>query len=91
MYFEIYAKISFLTFDLDPRSEVMAPNESAYMIYYISVRQMESLTLVLCMLFEETCLFDLSRSSEVKGHGQISTKKMINTSLGYKQFIYKIF
>ena len=34
----------------------------------------KSLALVVCMLFEETCFFDLSRSSEVKGHGWISNK-----------------
>ena len=32
MNFKIFAKISFLTFDLCPRSKVMAPNESPYMI-----------------------------------------------------------
>ena len=55
MDFEIFAKIAFFSFDLDPRSKVIAPNESPCMISYMSTTQMESLALVLCMLFEETC------------------------------------
>ena len=42
MYFEN----SILTFDLDPRSKVMAPNESADMISYMSIMQMESPSLM---------------------------------------------
>ena len=57
--FEIFAKMTFWVV------KVISPNESPYMISYMSTIQMESLALVVCMLFEETCLFDLSRSSEV--------------------------
>ena len=42
----IFVKITFWTFDLDPRSKVMAPNESPYMISYMSIIQMESLSLM---------------------------------------------
>ena len=45
MYFEIYAKTSFLTFDLDPRSKVMAPNEESSYDFFMSTIQMESLSL----------------------------------------------
>ena len=41
---KIFAEIAFLTFDLDPRSKVMAPNESPYMISYMSIIQMKSLS-----------------------------------------------
>ena len=74
MDFEIFAKIAFLTFDLDPRSKVITPNESPYMTSYMSTIQLESLTLMVFEIVEEECLFYLSRSSEVKGQGRITTK-----------------
>ena len=43
---KILVKIAFLTFDLDPRSKVMAPNESPYMISYMYIIQMKSLSLI---------------------------------------------
>ena len=43
---EIFKKHVNLTFDLDLRSKVMAPNESPYMISYMSIIQMESLSLM---------------------------------------------
>ena len=43
---EIFVQIAFLTFDLDPRSKVMAPNESPYMISYTCIIQMKSLSLI---------------------------------------------
>jgi len=46
IFCKILAKIAFLTFDLDLRSKVMAPNESPYMISYMSIIQMESLALM---------------------------------------------
>ena len=49
---KIFAKIAFLTFDLDPRSKVMAPNESPYMISYMSTIQMESLALMVTEIFQ---------------------------------------
>ena len=55
---KILGKIAFLTLDLGPRSKVNSPNESPYMISYMSTIQMESLTLVVCEIFEEKCLFD---------------------------------
>ena len=36
---KIFAQIAFLTFDLDPWSKVMAPNESPYIISYMSIIQ----------------------------------------------------
>ena len=35
--FVIFVKIAFLTFGLGPRSKVIAPNESPYMISYMSI------------------------------------------------------
>ena len=75
MYFEIYAKIAFLTFDLDPRSKVMAPNESAYMVFYMFTIQLKSLTLMVFEIVDEKCLSDLPRSSEVKDQGRITLQK----------------
>ena len=72
----IFIKIAYLTFDLDPRSKVITPNESPYMTCYMSTIQLESLTLMVFEIVEEKCLFDLSRSSEVKGQGR-TTKKII--------------
>ena len=43
---KILAKIAFLTFDLDLRSKVMAPNESPYMISYMSIIQMKAIALI---------------------------------------------
>ena len=50
----IFAKIAFLTFDLDPRSKVMAPNESLYMISYMGIIQMKSLSFIVCEIFAKT-------------------------------------
>ena len=72
--FEIFAKMTFLVIDLRPRSKVISPNESPCVISYMSTIQMEALTLVVCEIFEEKCLFDFSRSSEVKVYQWISTK-----------------
>ena len=66
--FEIFAKMTFWVIDLGPRSKVISPNESPYMISYMSTIQMESLALIVCEIFEKKCLFDISRSSEVIGH-----------------------
>ena len=74
MDFEIFAKITFLTFDLDPRSKVITPNESPYMISDMSTIQLESLTHMVFEIVDEKCLFDLSRSSEVKGQGRTTNK-----------------
>ena len=74
MDFEIFAKIALLTFDLDPRSKVITPNESPYMTSYKSTIQLESLTLIVFEIVEEKCLFDLSRSSEVKGQRRTTSK-----------------
>ena len=59
MDFEIFAKIAFLTFDLDPRSKVITPNESPYMTSFMSTIQWESLTLMVFEIVEEKCLFYL--------------------------------
>ena len=88
MDFEIFAKIAFLTFDLDPRSKVITPNESPYMTSYMSTIQLESLTLMVFEIVEEKCLFYLSRSSEVKGQGWTTTKKIIISSLGHKHPVF---
>ena len=48
---EIFVKIAFLTFDLDPRSKVMAPNESPYMISYMCIIQMKSLSFIVSEIF----------------------------------------
>ena len=44
-----------LTFDLASRSKVIAPNESLYMIYYMSTIQMAPLFLI---VFEKTADFN---------------------------------
>ena len=68
MDFEIFAKIAFLTFDLGPRSKVMAPNESPYMISYMSTIQTESVSLTVFEIFEKNAdmTFDLGPRSKVK-------------------------
>ena len=48
---KLFTKIPFLTFDLGPKSKVMAPNESPYMISYMSTIQMESLSLIVPEIF----------------------------------------
>ena len=74
MDFEIFAKIAFLTFDLDPRSKVITPNESPYMTSYMSTIQLESVPLMVFKIVGEKCLLDLSWSSGVKGQGRTTTK-----------------
>ena len=68
---KIFAKMAFFTFDLDLRSKVMAPNESPYMISYMSTIQMESLSLTLFEIFDK-----ISFETEVKGQGQRSLHQM---------------
>ena len=67
MFFEIQAKITFVTSDLGPRSKVMAPNASPYMISYMSTIQMKSLSLVIFEIFEKIAFltFDLGLRSKV--------------------------
>ena len=61
IFCKILAKIAFLTFDLDLRSKVMAPNESPYMISYMSTIQMESVSLVVFKIFEKKDHMTFSR------------------------------
>ena len=63
--FELFKKNVHLTFDLGSRSNVMAPNESQYMVSYMSTIQMESLSVIVSEIFEtKTCLtFDLGSRS----------------------------
>ena len=65
--FEIFEKNGRMTFDLGSRSKVMAPNESPYMIFYMSTIQMESLSLIVFEIFEKTVhmTFDLGSRSKV--------------------------
>ena len=61
------SKIAFLTFDLDLRSKVMAPNESPYMISYMSTIQMGSLSLIVFDIFDNKAYltFDLGLRSNI--------------------------
>ena len=54
-----------MTFDLGSRSKVMAPNESPYMISYMSTIQMESLSLIVFEIVEKNAhmTFDLGSRS----------------------------
>ena len=65
--FEIIEKTARVTFDLGSRSNVMAPNESPYMISYMSTIQMETLYLIVFEIFEKTAhlTFDLGSRSNV--------------------------
>ena len=53
VFFEIFKTKARLTFDLGSRSIVMAPNESSYMISYMSTIQIESLSLIVFEIFEK--------------------------------------
>ena len=69
---KLFTKIPFLTFDLGPKSKVMAPNESPYMISYMSTIQMESLSLIVPEIFAKKCsFFHFWPWTKVKGHGTI--------------------
>ena len=63
LFFEIFETIARLTFDL---SNVMAPNESSYMISYMSTIQMKSLSHVFFEIFETIArlTFDLLAPNE---------------------------
>ena len=60
--FELFAKTAFLTSDHGPRSKVMAPNGSPYMLSYMAAILMEFLTLVVSDIFEKKI-----RSNGVQG------------------------
>ena len=49
--FQYISENSILTFVHDPRSKVMAPNESPYMISYMYIIQMKSLFLIVFEIF----------------------------------------
>ena len=79
-----------MTFDLDTRSKVMAPNESAYMIYYMSTIQMESPCLMDFEIFAKIAFltFDLDPRSKVIARNEspymisyMSTKQMESLAL----------
>ena len=55
-----------MTFDLGSRSKVMAPNESPYMISYMSTIQTESISLTVFEIFEKRThmTFDLGSRSK---------------------------
>ena len=67
--FEIVEKKVHQTFALGSRSNVMAPNESPYMISYMSTIQTQSLSLVVFEIFEKKSPYDLCPWFKVKGHG----------------------
>ena len=57
--FEIFAKIAFWPLNLGPRSKVMAPNESPYMVSYMSTIEMKSLSLVVFEIFAKIAFWPL--------------------------------
>ena len=57
--FEIFDNKAYMTFDLGSRSNVMAPNESSYMISYMSTIQMEPLSLIVFKKTADITFFDL--------------------------------
>ena len=60
MVCEIFPKLAPLTLNLGPRSKVMAPNESPYMISYMSIIQVESLTLMVCEILPKIAVWPLT-------------------------------
>ena len=77
MHFEMYAKIAFLTFDLDPRSKVTAPNESAYMISYMSIIQMKSLSLIIFVIFVKIAFLTFDLGPSKRSNFFISKRKTL--------------
>ena len=78
---KILAKIAFLTFDLDLRSKVMAPNESPYMISYMSIIQMESLAL---MVTEILPFFEKGIPTDLQTWPVIELLRQLKTTNEYK-------
>ena len=66
IFFEIFEKIADLASDLGSRSKVIAPNESPYMISYMSAIQTESISLAVFEIFEKRShmTFDLGSRSK---------------------------
>ena len=56
-----------MTFDLDSKSKVIAPNESPYMISYMYTIQKKSLSLIVCKISSKRAFltFDLDLRSKV--------------------------
>ena len=63
----VFEKNAYLTFDLGSNSKVMPPNESPYMISYMTTMQTESLSLIVFEIFlKNTHMnFDLVSRSKV--------------------------
>ena len=57
--FEIFAKIAIWPLDLGPRLAVMAPNESSYMVSYMSLIEMKSLSLAVFKIFAKITFWPL--------------------------------
>ena len=60
-------KKTFLTSDLKPRSKVMTPNESPYMISYMSTIKRESLSIIIFEIFAKISILP-SHSVIIKAH-----------------------
>ena len=86
---KILAKIAFLTFDLDLRSKVMAPNESPYMISYMSIIQMESLALMVTEIlpFFKKCV-PTDRPTDRPTWPGIELQRQLKTTNEYKWSLY---
>ena len=65
--FEIFAKISFWPLNLGPSSKVMAPNESPYLVSYMSIIERMSLSLIVFEIFAKIAFWppDLGPRSKV--------------------------
>jgi len=81
--FEIFAKIAFWPLNLGPRSKVMAPNESPYMVSYMSIIKMKSLSLAVFEIFAKITLWPLVMAPNESPYmvSYVSTIEMKSLSL----------
>ena len=65
---DIFAKIAFWPLNLGPRSKVMAPNKSPYMVSYMSIIEMKTISRCFGYICEN-CILSSLHWAKVKGHG----------------------
>ena len=80
----IFVKITFWTFDLDPRSKVMAPNESPYMISYMCIIQMKSLAIIISEIFAKKRFWPLTLDQGQRSWHQMKALIWFPICLQYK-------
>ena len=85
--FDMFAKLAFWTLDLWPWSKVMAPNESPYIVSYMSLIEVKSLSVMVFKIFAKNAFWLLDlwlRSKVVASNGPY----MVSYMTIIKKYLY---